>query len=295
MRFRCTNRRADTTRYRACPQELPAVYTISKLGRLMSYTGDRPFTEAPLTHVANDWHQPWPWTRFLATEGWAALVDDNDWGLGVFKADGLEFHGGLHGDARSDDPKHGSTAYVAPIHHEHFDHNIVYEHRTEFLVGRLTQMRRRFNAMADRRPPAWRFQHDRQHWTVRDATDSGFPMSGAWTVQLGERVARLESGGRCWRAQEASSMKLRIASTGGPMTARIYWKRLGEEHFDRERSVPLELAGDGKVRSQVVELGSAPSYSGLITGLAIELGPQSRSGQTLTLHSIELVRAKPRK
>lgn len=90
-------------------------------------------------------------------------------------------------------------------------------------------------------------------------------------------------------------MKLRIASTGGPMTARIYWKRLEEEHFDRERSVPLELAGDGKVRSQVVELGSAPSYSGLIAGIAIELGPQSRSGQTLTLHSIELVRAKPRK
>lgn len=79
------------------------------------------------------------------------------------------------------------------------------------------------------------------------------------------------------------------------MTARIYWKRLGDEPFDRERSVPLELAGDGKVRSQVVQLGSSPSYSGLLAGLAIELGPQSPSGQTLTLHSIELVRAKPRK
>ena len=295
MRFRCTNRRADRTQYRPCPQELPAVYTLSKLSRLMSYTGDRPFTGAPLTHVVNDWHKPWPWTRFLATEGWAALVDDDGWGLGVFKADGLEFHGGIHGDARSDDPKHGSTAYVAPIHHENFDHNIVYEHRTEFLVGRLEEMRRRFNAMADRTPPVWRFQHDRQHWTVRDATDSGFPLSGAWTVRIGERRARLESGGRCWRAEEAPSMKLRVASTGGPTTTRIFWKRLGDEQFDRERSVPLELAGDGKVRSQVVQLGSSPSYSGLITGLAIESGPQSPSGQTLTLHSIELVRAKPRK
>lgn len=89
MRFRCTNRRTDRTQYRPCPQELPAVYTISKLSRLMSYTGDRPFTGAPLTHVVNDWHKPWPWTRFLATEGWAALVDDDGWGLGVFKADGL--------------------------------------------------------------------------------------------------------------------------------------------------------------------------------------------------------------
>ena len=79
------------------------------------------------------------------------------------------------------------------------------------------------------------------------------------------------------------------------MIARIYWKRLGEEPFDRERSLPLELAGDGQVRSQVVQLGSSPSYSGLITGLAIELGPQSPPGQTLTLHSIELVRAQPRK
>lgn len=79
------------------------------------------------------------------------------------------------------------------------------------------------------------------------------------------------------------------------MTARIYWKRLGEDAFDRERSVPLELAGDGKVRSQVVQLGSAPSYRGLITGLAIEAGPRSRSGDTLTLHSIELLPAKSRK
>lgn len=78
------------------------------------------------------------------------------------------------------------------------------------------------------------------------------------------------------------------------MTARIYWKRLGEEPFNHERSVPLELAGDGKVRSQVVELGSSPSYRGLITGLAIESGPQLPSGQTLTLHSIKLVRAKHR-
>ncbi len=294
MRFRCTNRREDKTQYRPCPQELPAVYTISKLWRLMSYTGDRPFTGAPLTHVANDWHKPWPWTRFTATEGWAALVDDEGWGLGVFKIDGSEFHGGIHGDGRSEDPKHGSTAYVAPIHNENFDHNIVYEHRTEFLVGRLEEMRRRFTAMAERTPPVWRFERDRQHWTLRDATDSGFPLSGAWSIRLGDRKARLESGGHCWRAEEAPSMKLRAAYTGRPTTARIYWKRSGDEHFDRERSVPLELEGDGKVRGQVVELGKSPGYRGLITALAIEPGEQPRPGETLTLHAVEMVPAAVR-
>lgn len=102
-----------------------------------SYTGDQPFTGAELTQVRNDWRKDWPWTRFTATERWAALVDDHDWGLGVFKDDGGEFHGGSYGDERSEDPQHGSTAYVGPIHREHFDHNIVYEHRTSFMVGRL--------------------------------------------------------------------------------------------------------------------------------------------------------------
>jgi hypothetical protein len=66
-----------------------------------------------------------------------------------------------------------------------------------------------------------------------------------------------------------------------------FWKRLGDKGFDRERSVPLELAGDGKVRTQVLALGDSPGYRGLITGLAIESGPPSRPGQTLRLHSIE--------
>ncbi len=291
MRFRCTNRRTDKTQYRPCPQELPAVYTISKLSRLMSYTGDRPFTDGALTHVKNDWHKPWPWTRFTATEGWAALVDDEGWGLGVFKVDGSEFHGGIHGDGRSEDPKHGSTAYVAPIHHENFDPDIVYEHRTEFLVGRLEEMRRRFNAMAERTPPAWRFERDRQHWTVHGATDEGFPLKGAWRIHLGERKARMDSGGRPWRAEAAPTVRLRIAYAGRPTTARIYWKRLGDDHFDRERSVPLELDGDGQVRAPIVELGGSPGYRGLITALAVEPGDEPRPGETLTLHTVELLPA----
>jgi hypothetical protein len=89
-------------------------------------------------------------------------------------------------------------------------------------------------------------------------------------------------------------MKLRAAYTGSPTTARIYWKRLGDDHFDRERSVPLELDGDGKVRDAVVDLGKSPVYRGLITALAIEPGQQPRPGETLTLHAVELVPAPVR-
>ena len=104
MRFRMENHRSDTTRYPARHQELPAVYTIASLHRWMAYTGDRPFTGAELTHIENDWHKPWPWTRRIPTERWTALVGDDDWGLGLFSEDGGHFDGGLYGKPGSTDP-----------------------------------------------------------------------------------------------------------------------------------------------------------------------------------------------
>ncbi len=216
MRFRCTNQRSDVTAYRPCPQELPAVYTISRLSRLVSYTGDQPFTNAAVTQVRNDWRRDWPWTRFTATERWAALVDESDWGLGVFKDDGGEFHGGVFGDERSDDPKHGSTAYVAPIHRENFDHNIVYEHQTDFMVGRIVDIRRRFNEMATKTPPDWRFVRDRQHWTLHNAEDGGFPLNGKWCIRFGDKLPRLEGPTQCWRAESAPRWSWKLPTTAVP-------------------------------------------------------------------------------
>ncbi|MCX6922038.1 MAG: hypothetical protein NT154_02285, partial [Verrucomicrobia bacterium] len=286
MRYRCTNQRSDPTAYRPCPQELPAVYTVSTLCRLMSYTGSRPFTQDALTQVTNDWRKPWPWTRFVATERWAALVDSKDWGLGVFKDEGGEFHGGIYGDARSDDPKDGSTAYLAPIHMENFDHNIVYEHRTTFVVGSLADIRKRFNEMATRTPPAWRFVKDRQHWTLRNAMDGGFPLNGEWRIKFGANTPHLASGVQTWRAETAPAMELEMAYTGQAAAARVFWQRLDDDQCDKKKSLVLDLIPDGKFHTYHLDLASAPEYRGLIIGVAIETVAQPRPGEELAIKSI---------
>ena len=107
---------------------------------------------------------------------------------------------------------------------ENFDHNIVYEHRTEFVVGQLADIRKRFNQMAARTPPSWRFDHERQHWTLRNATDQGFPLKGEWRIKFGERKARLESGIRCWKAEDAPELALTAAYTGKePISLQVFW------------------------------------------------------------------------
>ncbi len=294
MRYRCTNHRSDTTAYRPCSQELPAVYTISQLSRLMAYTGSRPFTGDTLTHVTNDWRKPWPWARFLATERWAAVVNDEDWGLGVFKDDDVEFNGGVYGDGRSDDPKDSSTAYVAPIHVENFDYNIVYEYRTDFMVGKLTDLRRRFNEMATRTPPAWRFTRDRQHWTLRQATDQGFPLKGEWRIKFDPDKPHLESAMQCWRAESAPALTLRLAYTGPATGLRIFWKRLDNDAFAAGRSLDLVPNPDGKFHRYELNLASSPEYRGLLIGLALEPLKQSHAGEELRIKSIVLSAAGKR-
>ena len=292
MRFRCTNARSDRARYRPCAQELPAVYTVSRLSRLMAYTGEKPFTGDALTHVTNDWHQPWPWTRFLATERWAALVDESGWGLGVFKDDGGEFHGGLHGDVRSDDPKHGSTAYVAPIHRENFDHNLVYEHETHLMVGALADIRARFNAMATKTPPTWRFERDRQHWTLHDATDQGFPLRGEWRITTGGKPWRIDGPTFAWRAEQAPVARLHLALHGQEAaTFRLRWKRSDDARFDDSKSLTFELPGDGEFHVRDVHPGASVGYRGLITGLSIEPVTPLREGVEFAIRSVTLTPA----
>ena len=292
MRYRCTNQRSDKTAYHPCGQELPAVYTISKLCHLVSYTGERPFTEDELTWITNDWRKPWPWTRFVGTERWAALVDDGGWGLGVFKDDGGQFDGGIYGDGRSDDPKDSSTGYVAPIHLENFDYNIRYEHRTEFMVGTLSEIRKSFNQMATRSPPTWRFAKDRQHWTLQGAVDQGFPLRGAWRITFGPEKALMESGVRCWRAEAAPWMTLELACRGRATKARVFWKCLDKDANDPARSCVVSLVPDGKSHSYHLSLGALPDYRGLITGLALTPETQPTPGEQWAIKSIVLSATK---
>ncbi len=89
---RLINLRTDTTeQFTGRHQELPAVYAIGKLHRLFTYTGLSPFTGDALTEIVNSGP---PWAYWHATESWAALVDNSDWGMAVLNPGAHLFVGG---------------------------------------------------------------------------------------------------------------------------------------------------------------------------------------------------------
>ncbi len=138
VRCRLVNNRADKTQYPAQHQELPVVYTIGKLHRLMTYDGLLPFQNKPMREINNAGP---PWEYWKSTENWAALVNDQNWGLGVFHAGAYQFVGGCSGKRNTGGPNDPPTGYIAPLHTEIIDHNIVYEYEYALILGWLKDIR----------------------------------------------------------------------------------------------------------------------------------------------------------
>lgn len=138
VHFKLTNNRSDRTAYGARHQELPAVYVTDRFHRLFTYNGGAPFTGQPMEQIVNSGP---PWAYFSATEKWAAFVQDNDWGLGVYNPEAQKFVGGFHGTPGSGDPVGSSTGYLSPLRTETISWNTVYEYDTYLILGYLDDIR----------------------------------------------------------------------------------------------------------------------------------------------------------
>jgi hypothetical protein len=267
VRCRLLNHRSDHTQYPGRGQELPAVYTNGPWYRLMTYVGDRPFTGDAIKQMP----AAFPWTGWLATENWAALVDDNDWGLGVWHPGVYSFIGGFAGTPGKGGPKDGPTGYIAPIHEEIIDHNIDYEYSYVLIVGSLTGIRNYVYAHASRPdPPVYRFSRDRQHWRYVNATDSGWPIRGELNPSLDQHDPQMLGPAGFWHAEAAPTLLLRAAFAGTTGQATVYWSRFDAPGFKQARSVAFGVVPDGRYRTYRVDLRASPEYHGEITGIRLD-------------------------
>lgn len=138
VRNRLVNSRSDQTQYPEFNQELPAVYTIGSLYRIVTYTGSHPFTHDALTWIKP---LPPPWGHWTATENWAALVNDQSWGLGVFHENVTHFIGGFSGNLGMGDSSSSNTGYLSPISREVIGPNAVFEYKYDLIVGNVETIR----------------------------------------------------------------------------------------------------------------------------------------------------------
>jgi hypothetical protein len=289
VRARLNNARGDKTQYAARMQELPAVYTNGPFHRLMTYRGERPFTGGELSRIDHPMGKDGSaWAHWLASENWAALVDDDGWGLGVWNPGCYAFCGGFSGMPGKGGPADALTGYLAPLRQEILDHDGRHEYEYQLILGTLKEIRGHVYASAKRPgPPAWVFEKDRQGWRYGNATDAGWPIRGELDVRLEGEDPQLISPVAFWRAEDAPVLYVRAAVKGEHKTGQVFFSlydAAGKARY--AKPVDFQVVPDGAWRTYEVRLADSPEYKGVITGLRIDPAPAGRAGEWVKVKSV---------
>ena len=283
VRCRLTNHRSDKTQYRGRVQELPALYTNGPWYRLMSYRGERPFTGDALSEIPGHF----PWGQWQATENWAALVNVEGWGLGIWEPGAYAFFGGFIGTNHVGKTQDLSAGYITPSQIEIVDHNIEYDFSYVLILGKLEAIRKYIYDHSPKPvPPDYRFTKDRQHWYYIEASDAGWPIGGELKVSFsGDRPLLISPPG-LWQAGTAPQLHIEAAFQTTQSRAKVLWKRFDDPAFSNSKTQVFDIVPDGKYRVYDVNLASNSEYRGTITGLGLAPVGKGTKGDSLRLKRI---------
>lgn len=286
-RARLTNSRSDHTQYPARLQELPAVYANASFHRVISYQGARPFTNDAATPVPGPQGKH-PWSMWTGTEGWAALLDESDQGLGLITPGRVHFTGGFAGKPGPNDTHGNSTGYLAGQGLEILDHNIVYEFRYELVLGSLNEIRARAAHWKPQHLPAWMFSQDRQGWHHQNAMDTGWPVKDHWQVRLEKDDPQLISPQTFWLAEQAPYLIIDAAFNTTQRQATVMWQPHGENGFSPDHLVSFPIESDGAFHRHIVHLGAHAAYRAGTIRLRIDPVGQAEAGAWMKVRSVRL-------
>lgn len=292
VRARLNNARSDTTQYPARHQELPAVYSNGEWYKLMTYRGDKPFTGDAVERIEKKpAGSEFPWDYWLATENWAALVDTNDWGLGIYKPENYFFIGGFAGQEGEGGTYDTPTGYIAPLQNEILDHDIVYEYTYTLILGDLTEIRDYAVTHGQGMGlPDWHFEKDRQNWRYNGDSDAGWPINDHIELDLGTSGFTAISPPRIWQAEDAPILYIHAAFDTSRTQSRVRWSKYEvgsyDPSFPDENRAEFDIIGDGQFRTYAIDLASVESYSGAMSYLAFQPVTIADSGGSVKVERI---------
>lgn len=128
-------------------QEMPAVFVDAALTNFVYYRGPAPWTGGELTRRVPGW----PNEHDALDEGWAAYVDDNDRGIGVFSPGTRRMT--CYRFAGPSGPRGSGCSYFAPVTRMAIGPDFRHEYAVYLTIGRVAEIRERFGRLRGAHPP----------------------------------------------------------------------------------------------------------------------------------------------
>ncbi|MBQ2555297.1 MAG: hypothetical protein II561_01985 [Thermoguttaceae bacterium] len=260
------NNRSDKTFYGVCDQETPAMYVNAPWYKLVTYLGDKPYENGPVAVLVDKGDgRGWPCTSYYCPEHWSALLNEKNFGIGVYQPTSAFMTGGF-AFQESDKglplgEKDGPTGYIAPVENTILDWNIKRTYRATFIVGSIEEIRSTVYEIAKKEIPArpsWIFESDRQNWSYVDATDAGFPIVGELAINLNPNANGVaQSPTTFWKAEDAPTLAVEAAFSGdgpdAPTDGEITLTLTPVSPFDQIDSIRRQVKADARKSDPSVE------------------------------------------
>lgn len=134
-------------------QEFPAVYLIRSLSKIVTYTGDSPWTSDTLFVEPSITPGP-PWHKYFPTEDWVAMVDPNtNVGVGVYSPMGnLFWWVGAVRTTKTGGPTQPQTMHMAPIRALRLERDSILTYRYWLIYGHIDTIRERVYELRETHP-----------------------------------------------------------------------------------------------------------------------------------------------
>jgi hypothetical protein len=251
-------------------QELPAAYAIADLNRVLTYAGDRPFsgdslTEVPRTSVPQNWE---------GTEHWAACVNAQNFGFGVYNPEATNFYGWLYGYAQGG-PLDKSMCYVSPHGWEALTKTSTYSYKYFLIVGTVDQIRQevyvrdpRLSARSDSEQ-TWGFDVDGDFngWTP-SATIT--PVSVVTAALRGTATTSNPYVVGPAMTKSASALKkvvVRLRNNTAGRRARLCFRTSISADWSRSLCQTVAIRPYSDFTEYTFDMSGMPDWTGTVTGL----------------------------
>ena len=284
VRNRLTNYREDQTQYFAPHQELPAIYTVGTLHRLFTYNGYEPFTGGAVVEISNNGP---PWEYWYSMESWSALVNDDNWGLGIFNPGAIVTVGGVHGTPGIGGPYSDNTGYIAPLHVDYIDHDIVYNFEYALILGDLyDDIRSYVYENAPETGPNYVFNEDRQHCLPFNVIEEETPpFAGSWKFTLNHIDSQILTPPAFWDATAVPSIFVKATYNTQTDQAEVYFAGV-DGLFTPEKRVQFTIIPDGEVHIYEIDLSVNPLYTDKVQRLRFDPLWGYTQGDEVNIYSI---------
>jgi len=216
-------------------------------------------------------------TNRYGTENWAALLNTNGRGVGLYKPGQVRFRTAGFGLPKVGGEFDQSSGYMNSEEFLLVDHNGQYEFEYTLILGSLTDIRQ--YVYSQPRPPSapnYKFVNDRQGWFYTNTTDKGWPIQNELNVNWARKNTkdanfRIASPLNFWSAQNIPKLYIEAAFQTKGTVARLSWRKSDEIDFLEMpgRYVDFPIVGDGQFRTYEINTSQLSGWDGVISQLSL--------------------------